>query len=265
VLCEKGEDVANRDGGGMTLSLAPDKFASASIILPLMTETESLRQSVDIILEDAGADVSQILIIVCERTRPESLTVARGLARTHSELIQVYSQSLPFLGGAIREGFARSMGSHVVMMASDLETDPHDVKRLIAESKAHPRAIITASRWREGGGFSGYAPVKFLANRIFQFIFSALYATKLSDLTYGYRLFPVALAKAIKWEELRHPFLLETIVKPLRLGVPVFEISSRWRAREEGESQNTFMRNFTYFRIGLRVRFMSAQQILRAS
>jgi Glycosyl transferase family 2 len=257
--------VADRDGGGITFSLAPDSFVSASIILPLMTETESLRQSVDIILEEARADVSQILIVVCDRTRLESLAVAHSLAQTYPDLIQVNSQSLPFLGGAIREGFERSTGSHVIMMASDLETDPHDVKRLITESKAHPRAIITASRWREGGGFSGYAPVKFLANRIFQFIFSALYATDLSDLTYGYRLFPVALVKAIKWEELRHPFLLETIVKPLRLGVPVVEISSRWRARVEGESQNTFMRNFTYFRIGLRVRFMRAEQILRAS
>jgi hypothetical protein len=247
------------------LSIAPDSFASASIILPLMTETESLRQSVGIILAEARAEVSQILIIVCDRTRPESLAVARGLAQTHPDLIEVHSQRLPFLGGAIREGFERSTGSHVIMMASDLETDPHDVKCLITESKAHPRAIITASRWREGGGFSGYAPVKFLANRIFQLIFSTLYASKLSDLTFGYRLFPVALAKAIKWEELRHPFLLETIVKPLRLGVPVVEISSRWRAREEGESQNTFMRNFTYFGIGLRVRFMRAQQILRAS
>jgi len=240
------------------------RFTSASVILPLMTETESLRQSVAIILGEARTDVGQILIIVCDRTKPASLDVAYSLARAYPDLIQVHSQGLPFLGGAIREGFDRCVGSHVIMMASDLETDPHDVKRLIAEAKTRPSAVITASRWREGGGFSGYDPVKFLANRIFQFTFSTLYATRLSDLTYGFRLFPVPLVKSIKWDELRHPFLLETIVKPLRLGVPVVEIPSRWRARNEGESQNTFMRNFTYFRIGLRVRFMPVRKILRA-
>jgi hypothetical protein len=106
--------------------------------------------------------------------------------------------------------------------------------------------------------------MKFVANRIFQLCFSALYLTRLSDLTYGYRLFPVALVRAIAWEELRHPFLFETIIKPLRLGVPVIEIASTWRVREEGESQNTFLRNFEYFRIGLRVRLMRVRRILRS-
>ena len=214
-----------------------------------MTETASLRQTVDIILNENGSDICTILIVVCDRTKPESIAVARELANEHS-VVQVCSQTLPFLGGAIREGFERASGSHVIMMASDLETDPHDVKRLISEAKANPSAIITASRWREGGGFQGYAPMKFVANRLFQLCFSALYFTRLSDLTYGYRLFPMALVKAIDWQELRHPFLFETIIKPLRLGVPVIEIPSTWRAREEGESQNTFLRNFEYFRTG---------------
>jgi hypothetical protein len=82
-------------------------------------------------------------------------------------------------------------------------------------------------------------------------------------MTYAYRIFPTKLLQAIRWEELRHPLLFETVVKPLRLGVKVIEIPGIWRARTEGESQNTFARNFEYFRIGLRVRFATAQHILR--
>jgi hypothetical protein len=82
-------------------------------------------------------------------------------------------------------------------------------------------------------------------------------------MTYAYRIFPTKLLQAIKWEELRHPLLFETVVKPLRFGVKVIEIPGIWRARTEGESQNTFARNFEYFRIGLRVRFASAQHLLR--
>ena len=47
---------------------------------------------------------------------------------------------------------------------------------------------------------------------------------------------PTKLALAIEWEELRHPFNLESVVKPLRLGVPVTEIPSVWHPRIEGES-----------------------------
>jgi hypothetical protein len=81
-------------------------------------------------------------------------------------------------------------------------------------------------------------------------------------MTYGYRIFPAQLLKSIRWEETRHPLLFETIIKPLQLGVKVKEIPIEWRAREEGGSQNTFIRNFEYFRIGFRTLFYSRKQIL---
>ena len=149
------------------------------------------------------------------------------------------------------------------MMASDLETNPKDVLPMIAESIKHPSAIVTASRWREGGSFHGYSKVKLVCNWLFQKFFSMLFGTRLSDMTYAFRLFPTKLIQSIQWEELRHPFLFETLVKPLRLGVPVIEIPSVWKARTEGESQNTFFRNFVYFRTGLKTRCSSRRAILK--
>ncbi len=238
-------------------------FTAATVVLPVMTETFSLRQTVEAVLATSRRDVGQILIVVADRTRPESLDVAAGLAAAHPGLVEVHRQRLPFLGGALREAFDRARGSHVIMMASDLETDPRDVPVLIAEAKRHPAAIVTASRWLAGAGFAGYDPVKRVANRWFQAIFATLYGVRLTDLTYGYRLFPTRLVQAIAWEELRHPFLFETLVKPLRLGVSVIEIPSSWTARQEGESQNTFFRNFAYFRTGFAVRFMRRSRIVR--
>jgi hypothetical protein len=146
-------------------------------------------------------------------------------------------------------------------MAPDLETKPEDAPVLVAAAKANPDAVITASRWK-GGGFSGYNPVKLSLNWIFQRIFAVIYMVNLSDMTFGYRILPTYLTKTIRWDELRHPFVLETIVKPLRLGIPVVEVPTSWTARVEGESANTFMRTFEYFRPGLRVRFMRRDAIL---
>lgn len=239
-------------------------FLSASVILPLMDETVSLSKTVDIIEAEASADVQDFIIVVCERTKPESLAVAYALAKRLPGKISVHHQNLPFLGGAIREAFDLAKGSHVIMMASDLETDPADVPTLIAEAKRRPDAIITASRWRRGGRFEGYSKVKLAANWVFQRAFAVLFGTVLTDMTYGYRIFPVKLVQSIKWEELRHPFLFETVVKPLRLGVEVVEIPSVWKARTEGQSNNTFMRNFEYFRTGLKVRFAPRESLLRS-
>ncbi len=153
-------------------------------------------------------------------------------------------------------------GSHVIMMASDLETDPDLVPEMIRESKARPGTVITATRWRSGDSFQGYGPAKVIGNWIFQQFFRVLYWSRLSDFTFGYRLFPTSLVKAINWKELRHPFLFETILKPLRLGIPVKEISTSWSARDEGKSQNVFSSYFKYFWVGIRCRMLTRAHIL---
>lgn len=238
-------------------------FESASVILPVMNETYSLRQTVEIIERDCASDVKEYLIVVCNRTKKESLDVCEKLKDELGVRVKVHFQTLPFIGGAIREAFELATGSHTILMASDLETPPEVVKTMIDLCKEEPNRIITASRWIKGGKFYGYDPLKKFLNFIFQRIFSLLYFVNLTDMTYAYRIFPTKLVQSICWEEFKHPFLLETIVKPLRLGFKVKEIPAVWKARTEGESQNTFFGNFVYFRIGLKVRFMPKEKILK--
>jgi glycosyltransferase involved in cell wall biosynthesis len=240
------------------------KFTAVSIILPVMNETDSLIETMETIMKDCSVDeIKELIIVICDHTKPESLGAINIVKERWPGPLKIYRQRLPFLGGAIREAFDLAEGSHVIMMASDLETNPHDVSRLIRESRNNPNALVTASRWQKGGKFQGYSTAKLIANWIFQNFFSLLYGTKLSDMTFGYRIFPTTLVKSINWEELRHPFLFETLIKPLRLGVPVIEIASVWKAREEGESQNSFFRNFVYFRTGIKTRFADPRQFLK--
>ena len=233
-----------------------------SVILPVMNETYSLVETVDQILGHSKVDVSKFIIVVAERTTQEALSTIDGLIARHGSLITLHRQKMPFIGGAMREAFELVESSHAIMMASDLETDPNLVPLLISKSQEFPQTIITVTRWVKGGGFQNYSSIKLLANWVFQRMFSLLYWTRLTDMTYAYRIFPTPVLKSINWQELRHPFLFETIIKPLRVGVEAIEIPGFWRARTEGVSQNTFFRNFEYFKIGLKVRFMSKSKIL---
>ena len=228
-----------------------------SVILPVINETFSLEKTVEVITKNSKDEISEIIIVVSKnKTTSESLRFINDLETIkYPNLIKTHFQDLPFIGGAIQKGFQISSGTHILMMASDLETDPNDVKKLIDLSKLNISSIITANRWIAGGGFKKYNIVKYWLNFLFQFILRLIFLTNLSDMTYGYRIFPAKLVKKIKWQELKHPFLLETILKPLLMKINIIEIPSKWEARKEGISQNSFIENFKYIKTAIMIRF----------
>jgi glycosyltransferase involved in cell wall biosynthesis len=232
-----------------------------SVIVPVIDETVSLRKTVEVVLAQNREHISEILIIVCKKTTEAALATCNELASEYQALIHIHFQQRPFLGGAMRDAFEWATGSHVLMMSSDLETDPETAKEMIAVAQKG-YDIVTATRWTESGGFHGYNPAKYVANLMFQKIFGLLYHTSLSDLTFGYRLFKTEWVKKIAWEEQRHAFMLETIVKPLRLGARVAEIPTVWRERPEGVSHNQLSNHLAYFRIGLRTLFRKPEDLL---
>lgn len=240
---------------------APRVSLRVSIILPVIDETTSLQKTVDILVAENAPDLAEILIITCSKTTPAAQAVCREVMFQHPSLIQVRTQNRPFLGGAMRDAFEWATGSHVLMMASDLETEPETVKDLIAAAR-QGCDIVTATRWHAKGGFHGYNPIKYRANLLFQKAFGLLYGTPLSDLTYGFRIFRTEWVKRVEWEELRHAFLLETVLKPMRLGAKVMEVPTTWRSRVEGTSHNELIQHFRYFAIALKTRFRSKSELL---
>lgn len=244
-----------------------NEFQNVSVLLPTLTETFSFKQTVEIILEECDAgDICELIAIVCERTKRESLDAigeSKAAAAKRGVPLRLLYQKLPYAGGALRDGIQEARGSHILMMAPDLETDPHDVKRFIVAGKKYPKDMITASRWLKKGAFQGYNRTKYILNLIFQKFFAWFYGVKLTDITFAYRLAPAGLLRSIRWEELKHPFFLETALKPIRLGVKIHEIPSSWAARREGESQNTLLQTFTYLRIAFKVKFEREEDILK--
>lgn len=244
-----------------------EKFISVSILLPTLNETFSFIKTIEIILDECShSDIKEFVVIVCERTEQTSLDAINEAKKLTDEAgipMNIVYQKLPFAGGAVRDGIDYATGTHILMMAPDLETDPHTVKTFIKAAKKYPYDMITASRWLKKGSFDGYNKTKYVLNFMFQKIFSIIYWVKLTDITFGYRIAPAKLFKSIAWEEVKHPFFLETALKPIRLGVKIHEIPSNWEARQEGESQNSLLQTFKYLGIAFKARFMRKSKILK--
>ncbi|HLF99949.1 MAG TPA: glycosyltransferase [Acidimicrobiia bacterium] len=240
----------------------PEALSGVTIILPVVTETASLDETVRVLHATCDASIDEVLVVVCDRTTPASLARCEAIRGVFGDRVRLHHQTLPFLGGAMREAFALARGSHSLMISSDLETDPSIAHLMIERGREHPGAVITASRWIAGGGFDGYGRVRVWLNWVFQRVTSIMYRRGLTDATFGYRLFPTSLVRDLRWTGLKHELLLETILKPVRLGVDVIEVPMHWTPRRDGESQNSVATQARYIRTLLVTRFLRRASLL---
>jgi len=232
-----------------------------TFVLPVLNETDSLRTTVETIARLAADHLHEVLIITAERTTDQSMQIAGELQQEHPDVIRIHKQQLPRLGGAIREAFELAAGSHLMLMASDLETDPELIPQFIEKMQEGCWDIVSGSRWLPRGGFEGYGRLRKLLNRLFQCALRLLYPARLTDLTFAYRLYRRQVLQGIHWDELGHPFLLECLLKPLRLGARVVEVPCRWRCRSEGESAGSFRQMLSYVPLAVRVRLLRRDRI----
>ncbi len=241
------------------------EFKSVTLIIPALNETYLFRQTVDIMLGTCNKeDIEELIFVLCDRTTSACVQTAEQLKADYSDYpISVYYQKEPHFGNALREAFFLAKGSHVVTVAADMDMDPYALSKFIEKSKSSPESIIAASRWMPGGGFNGYKKFMLGLNYVFQQMIRVLFMTKLTDVTYGYRLYPTELVQSIRWEEAKHPFALESCLKPLRLGVDFIEVPATWNARTEGTSVISFFKYFTYFKTVFHVRLMKKDDILK--
>ena len=80
----------------------PDQFTGLTVLLPVVTETVSMDETVKIL--DATLDdvIEQVIVVVCDRTTPDSLERCEAARETFGDRLQIHHQTLPFLGGAMR-------------------------------------------------------------------------------------------------------------------------------------------------------------------
>lgn len=135
------------------------------VLLPVMDETTSLKQTVDDILLNCKGDIHRILVITSPRTTQDSMVCIQELVKNYPDRIESFVQQSPGLGGAIQDGFDYSISKFIVMMASDLETDPVYLPGMINSSKNLPTKIITGNRWmNQRSGFKNYGFFKIILN-----------------------------------------------------------------------------------------------------
>jgi hypothetical protein len=223
---------------------------SISIILPILNEINSLKKTL-IILNKIKVD-KEIIVIYSKKLTKDSVKDEINSLKKKYKNFRCFTQVRPFVGGAIDLGITKAKKNHIALMASDMETNPYELKNMINVSSKNFNSIISADRWISNKGFSDYGLIKFLANFTFQKLLKIFFNYKILDFTFAYRVYPKNALKRYKIKELRHGFALETLLAPMKKGFRVITVPAKWKKRVEGNSSITIESYVSYLKVFFR-------------
>lgn len=224
-----------------------------SVVLPIYSETDSIRKVVEELYNHLDGVIKEVILVVHHASPKETFKICTELSEKYPSRVKLHIQRTRGLGNAVREGIAQVSGTHVLMMDSDGEMSPRTVPRMVRKLLGDDLDMVVGSRWMRGGGTIGYTAPKYVFVRLFDYLFRFLFRTKIHDLSLGFKLMRVEIAKGIKWEGARHEIATETTLRPIRLGYRVGEVPTLWVRRKSGESKNWMGANVRYIRMAIRI------------
>jgi dolichol-phosphate mannosyltransferase len=221
--------------------------AELGIIVLAFNEVDSLEETIFQIQAWLHEIDYEIVISTSQHATIECQDMAKDLAQKYNQ-VSCYFQMKPFVAAAVLEVAQNSEAKFLVYMSADGETPAEAIPRMLEMQRLSDADVVSTSRWIKGGSFTNYGGVKYLTSLLAQQLCRLVYQSRLTEFTYGFRLYRSEILKNYNYREERHPFFLETLLVPLRLGYKIIEIPVKWVPRVEGETVVTLPTLVSYLR-----------------
>jgi len=228
-----------------------------SVVIPALNEERNLAY----LASRLPHDVDEIVFVDGDSADNTAL-VARELWPDGVHLRQTRKGK----GNALACGFAAASGDIVVMIDADGSTDPAEIPRFVG-ALISGKDFAKGSRLVQGGGSSDITRLRRLGNWGLNTLVNMLFATKYTDLCYGYNAFwrdcldvmdlPDTEIKHAQWGD---GFEIESLinVRVAASGMQIAEVSSYEMDRIHGAS------NLNAAKDGLRILWTILQEFQRA-
>lgn len=214
-----------------------------SIIIPVYNEQKTIKQCLDRVMKVDFQFLTEV-IVVNDGSTDDTLEILKKYPG-----ITLINKKNGGKGTAVRAGIKASNGEYIVIQDADLEYDPNDIKRLVAEvQKGTP--IVYGSRLITSPSLSGEKRTPFLVhyfgNRFLSLTTSLLYGTWLTDMETCYKIFPRAIVRKFPLKSNGFDIEPELTAKILKSGHKIKEISitTTPRGYDEGKHIRAFRDGF---------------------
>jgi glycosyltransferase involved in cell wall biosynthesis len=150
-----------------------------SVVIPTLNEERNL----PFVFTHLPSDLHEVVLVDGFSTDD---TVA--IARSQRPDVRVITQQRRGKGNALACGFAASAGDIIVMLDADGSADPREIPRFV-EALLDGADFAKGSRFMGEGGSADITRLRRLGNLGLSTTVNALFATRYSDLCYGYNAF----------------------------------------------------------------------------
>nr|AAC98796.1 dolichol monophosphate mannose synthase [Caenorhabditis briggsae] len=211
-----------------------------SIILPTYNEKENLPICIWLI-EKYLKGISYEIIIVDDASPDGTQDVAKLLEKEYGEnkiLIKPRAGKLG-LGTAYSHGLSFARGEFIILMDADLSHHPKFIPEMIALQQKYKLDIVTGTRYKNGGGVSGWDLKRKTISKGANFLAQFLLNPGVSDLTGSFRLYKKEVLATLIAESVSkgYVFQMEMMFRAKKSGYRIGEVPISFVDRFFGESK----------------------------
>ena len=224
-----------------------------SIVIPCYNEEKTVRELVDLVEKVDG--IAKEIIIVDDGSKDGSRQILANMAQEKPHLKIILNQKNSGKGATVREGYKHTTGDYVIVQDADLEYNPQDYKKLVAEVEKGAQVVY-------GSRFSGdyeeplsrcllfrFAKHKdmtnlhYFGNQLLTILTNLLYGTHLTDMETCYKLLPGDFVRSVKLKSDRFDFEPEITSKILKSGMKIVEVPVSYKGRSWKEGKKITWRD----------------------
>jgi glycosyltransferase involved in cell wall biosynthesis len=214
------------------------------VVMPAYNAARTLKRTYDEVMAQGIVD---LVIVVDDASRDETVTIARTLERTQ---VEVHPQNRGY--GANQKTcyrLALAAGADIIVMIHpDYQYTPAILPAMASLVASGLYPCVLGSRILGGSALRGGMPLwKYIANRFLTFTENLLLGAKLSEYHTGYRAFARSLLERLPLEKFSDDFVFDNqiLAQIIAMNAPIGEVTCPAKYMPEASSIN-FRRSVRY-------------------
>ncbi len=220
-----------------------------SVIVPARDEGAVIKETVEGLVAQVGAEDCEILIID-DHSKDDTSLVSGMLASVYPGVVLIKNTGPPGFASALKAGFKRATGEFAVPFMADGCDDPADLLPML-EKAERGCDLVCASRYTKGGKRLGGPFLQGLFSRFVGVTLHYLAGIPTMDCSNAFKLYRRSILMSLNLREEGFAVSMEASLKFFAAGCTICDVATVWKGRKKGKSKFRISRTYPYIRLFL--------------